>query len=140
MVGTSTEIQCLCGEVRVELTGEPVAQFYCHCDDCQAVHSAAYVPVAMYPARAVTVSRGSPVVWQLRTTPRSTCAACGTRIFAEVPNIAVRTVCALLLPRGRFQPSFHMQCQYAVRPVRDELPHFKGLPAPFGGADETMPW
>src|SRR5262245_10345801 len=28
-----TTIQCSCGTVKVELTGEPVAQFYFHCDE-----------------------------------------------------------------------------------------------------------
>lgn len=25
-----TKISCLCGAVKVQLTGDPVAQFYCH--------------------------------------------------------------------------------------------------------------
>ena len=41
-------IECRCGSVAVELSGAPVAQFYCHCADCQAVHGAAFVPVALY--------------------------------------------------------------------------------------------
>ena len=35
---------CRCGAVEIEITGEPIAQFYCHCDDCQIVHGGAYVP------------------------------------------------------------------------------------------------
>jgi hypothetical protein len=53
--------------------GEPVEQFYCHCDDCQAISGGAYV--------------GAPLL-----------------------------------------------------PIKDELPHFKGLPAKFGGSDETLAW
>jgi hypothetical protein len=134
------EIQCRCGAVRVELRGEPIAQFFCHCDDCQAVHGAAYIPVAMYPANAVKVTGGTPFVWTLRATPRTTCRECGTRVFAEVPPIRVRTVSGFLLPRGMFQPAFHMQCVFAVRPVKDDLPHFKAFPARFGGSDETVDW
>jgi len=33
-----------------------------------------------------------------------------------------------------------MQCQFAVLPVTDALPHFRGLPAAFGGSNETMDW
>lgn len=135
-----TEIECRCGTVRVELSGEPIAQFFCHCDDCQAVHGAAYIPVAMYPADAVKVTRGRPSVWRLRETPRTTCPACGTRIFAEVSQIGVRGVSGLLLPKGAFRPAFHIQCQFAVRPVKDDLPHFKAFPARFGGSDETVDW
>jgi hypothetical protein len=47
---------------------------------------------------------------------------------------------ANLLPEGTFKPTFHIQCQHALRPVRDDLPHYKGYPAPFGGTDETVNW
>jgi hypothetical protein len=135
-----TEIQCRCGAVRIELTAEPIAQFFCHCDDCQAVHGAAYIPVAMFPAPAVKVTSGSPKAWKLSSTPRTTCPECGTRIFAEVPGMGVRGVTGFLLPKGTFQPTFHIQCQFAVRPVKDDLPHYKAYPAKFGGSDETVDW
>ncbi len=134
------EIKCHCGAVRVEISGAPKAQFFCHCDDCQAVHGAAYIPVAMYSADRVKVTRGSPRAWQLRVTPRTTCPECGTRMFAEVPAIGVRGVNGFLLPKGTFEPTFHMQCQFAVRPVKDDLPHFKSFPAEFGGSNEMVDW
>jgi hypothetical protein len=135
-----TEIQCRCGATHVELTGEPIAQFFCHCDDCQAVHGAAYVPVSMYPAAAVKVTRGEPSAWQLRSMPRRTCPECGTRIFAEPPGLGICGVSGALLPQGTFNPTFHIQCQFAVRPVRDDLPHFRGLPPQFGGSNERVDW
>jgi hypothetical protein len=49
------------GEVEIELTGEPLVQFYCHCDDCQAVQGAAYAPESVYPSDAATVVRGGPI-------------------------------------------------------------------------------
>src|SRR5688572_30976083 len=96
---TSTIVECACRETALELTGAPRAQFYCHCQDCQIVHGAAYVPVAFYLASAVKVVRGEPGRWQLRTTPRRTCSTCGTRLFAE-PHDRVRGVTATLLPAG----------------------------------------
>jgi hypothetical protein len=134
------EIQCLCGAVRVQLDGEPRAQFFCHCDDCQAVHGAAYVPIAMYAADAVKVTKGEPRAWARRSSPRVTCRDCGTRLFSEVPAMGVRGLTASLLPTGMFNPTFHMQCQFALLPVKDGLPHFKTFPAAFGGSDETVDW
>ena len=133
-------IQCCCGAVQIELSGEPMAQFFCHCDDCQAVHGAAYVPISMYPADAVKVTKGNPSTWALKTTPRTTCRECGTRVFAEVPGYGVRGVNGLLLPAGQFKPAFHLQCQFAMLPVKDTLPHFKALPARFGGSDDLVEW
>ena len=135
-------IQCPCGSVRVALEGEPVAQFYCHCDDCQRVHGAAYVPIAMYRAEQVEVLSGaaSACAWALRATPRTTCRECGARVFAEPPGLGMRGVTATLLPEGAFKPQFHMQCQHARLPVKDGLPHFRGFPAAFGGSDDVVGW
>jgi len=69
-----------------------------------------------------------------------TCGACGTRLFIDVTNIGVRGVNGYLLPQGQFQPAFPMQCQFAVHPIRDGLPHYKSRPARFGGSDELMDW
>lgn len=132
-------VECPCGAVAIDLTGEPLLQFYCHCDDCQLVHGAACVPVVMYPASAVSVARGEPVSWQLRRTPRRSCSACGTRLFAE-PNPRLRGVIASLLPPGRFVPEFHIHCGLARVPVKDALPHYRTLPARLGGSDELVDW
>ena len=58
-----TKVQCRCGAVEVEITGEPIVQFFCHCDDCQAVHGGAYVPESAYAADSVKVTRGAPLTW-----------------------------------------------------------------------------
>ncbi len=136
----SIEVACLCGAVRLSLQGGPVMQFYCHCDDCQAVHGAAYIGVAVYPAEAVSVVEGTPTTWTYKSTPRARCPKCGTFLFAEVPGAPLKGVKANLLPKSMFTPSFHIQCQYAVLPVKDALPHYKAFPAVFGGSDETVDW
>jgi len=135
-----TTIQCLCGAVRLELTGEPLAQFYCHCDDCQLMHNAAYVPAAMYRVANTRLVSGELLFWKSKVTPRATCRVCGTRMYAEPPDMGIRGISALLLPPGMFKPAFHIQCQHALVPVKDNLPHFKGFPAMFGGSDEQVPW
>src|ERR1700751_2969682 len=117
-----TRIQCRCGAVEVEITAEPIAQFYCHCDDCQAVYGAAYVPESVYPADAVKVIRGDPTNWRLKRNPRVTCRECGTRLFIDVEAKRLRGGNGFLPPPVQFQPAFHMQCRFSVRPVVDSLP------------------
>jgi hypothetical protein len=133
-------IQCGCGALTMELTGEPLVQIYCHCDDCQAVHGAAYVPAALYRHEQTRLVSGAPILWKRRTTTRATCGACGTRFFAEPPGEVLRSFTAYLLPPGFFRPAFHVNCQYALLPVRDDLPHFKGFPAALGGSDDLVDW
>jgi hypothetical protein len=94
----------------------------------------------MFPTAAVRVASGATKTWKLRDMTRVTCPECGTRLFADKPELGIRGVCAALLPPGTFKPAFHIQCQYALRPVRDELPHFKAFPARFGGKDELVDW
>ncbi|WP_457280965.1 GFA family protein [Polaromonas sp. P5_D5] len=132
-------MHCSCGSVHVQLQGAPLAQFVCHCDACQAVHGNAYLS-ALYPSAAVSVTRGETDVLSLRTTPRTKCASCGTFLFAEVPGLGVRGVNGSLFQAGTFRPQFHVQCTYALAPIEDELPHFAGLPARFGGSDELVQW
>jgi hypothetical protein len=136
---TTTTAQCACGIVVLQLTGEPMAQYVCHCEDCQAVHGTAY-PVALYPASAVTVMRGDTVAFALKTTPRTKCSRCGTYVFAEVPGYPFRGVNGDLLPQGRFSPQFHVHCRYAASRIDDRLPHYKDTPVQFHGSGEIMSW
>ena len=136
----TTEAQCRCGAVGLRIAGVPVVQLYCHCDDCQAAHGAAYAPAAIYPAQAVEVVRGEPVPMVVKMTPRMRCAACGAYLFSEIASVGLRSVSGYLLAKGDFKPQFHVQCQYAVLSVVDDLPHYKGFPAAFGGAEEFVAW
>ena len=130
-------VRCSCGAVEIELTDKPLLQYHCHCDDCQAVHGKAF-PVSLYPAQAVSVVRGATVVFALKTTPRTRCKGCGTYLFAKVGGYG--GVNGELLPAGAFNPEFHIQCRHAAAPIQDDLPHYKGIPARFGGSDELMSW
>jgi hypothetical protein len=136
---TVTQIRCGCGAVEMQLTGESTAQYVCHCDDCRAVHGKAY-PVSLYPTFAVTVMRGETGVSTLKTTPRTKCRLCGTYLFAEVPGYPFRGVNGDLLPAGRFNPEFHVQCRYAPTRIEDGLPHYKDTPVKFRGSGELMSW
>lgn len=134
------ETACRCGAVVLRVGGEPLVQLYCHCDDCQRAHAAACVPAAIYHADAVRVLQGKLRAAVVRTTPRMHCEVCGTYLFAEIADHGLRSLSAYLMPQGTFHPQFHVQCQYALLPVVDELPHYKGFPAAFGGAETFVAW
>lgn len=137
---TELTTTCRCGDVELRIAGEPVVQLYCHCDDCRAAHAAAYVAASIYPAAAVQLVRGEPAQAMVKRTPRLRCGACGTHLFSEIASVGLRSVNAFLLPRGAFQPQMHIQCQHAVLPVVDALPHFKAFPPAFGGSHEVVAW
>ena len=134
-----TRVECPCGDIEMELGGEPVVQLYCHCDDCQRAHGAACAPVAIYHTRDVKVVRGEPREWRLVSTPRFFCPNCGTRLFVlgSEQHCAVN---AYLLPAGSFRPALHIYCEFAPLPLGDGLPHYARVPARWGGSDEQMHW
>ena len=134
------ETQCRCGAIGLRISGDPVLQLYCHCDDCQAAHGAAYVAAAIFPAQAIEAVRGKPTPMVVKTTQRMRCADCGAYLYSELPGVGMRSVSAYLLPRGSFKPQFHVQCAHAVLPVVDDLPHYRGFPAAFGGAETFVDW
>ena len=135
-----TSVSCHCGSVKVSLSAEPVAHLYCHCRDCQRISGGAYVPYVIYPQDAVEVTEGETLTWALKNNPRTRCAACGTLLFGQPPGMGVRGIIAHLTPPGTFQPQMHIQCHEAVLPVVDDLPHYKGFPASFGGSDDQVDW
>lgn len=136
----STTLNCRCGLVQLQLRAAPAVQFYCHCDDCRAVTGGAYAPLALFPAEGVTLAGGDTTSWTYKTMPRTRCAHCGTLLFGEPPGMDMRGVSGFLLPAAAFKPAFHIRCRDAVMPVKDGLPHFKDVPAAFGGNDETVGW
>jgi hypothetical protein len=136
----SIEFSCLCGEIKASIACDPIDQVYCHCDDCQAVFGGAYVGLALYPTESVKILKGTPTIWACKTNPRRLCKKCGTIVFTQPEGASFRGVNKNLLPENVFKPSSHIYCQYSVLPVVDNLPHYKALPAAFGGSDETMDW
>ena len=134
------EIQCPCGSAHLRVRGEPFAQFWCHCSDCQRVHGAAYVAEALYSAENVELLDGKTIVFSLKTTPRVSCAGCGTRLFAELAEIGMRGLNGYLLPSGVFNPTMHINCSESVAAVLDDRPHYRTKPVAFGGDDVLMDW
>lgn len=132
-----TRVTCPCHAVEIVLASPPLAQFHCHCDDCRRVHGGAYVAVSAYPRDALTVVRGATTSFALAVNRRASCAACGTRLFAERPDVPVRGLNAYLLPPGAFTPQFHMFCDFAVAQVGGDLPAYRTLPEIFGGDGAT---
>ena len=134
------DLYCQCGSVHLRVRGKPVAQFWCHCGECQRAHGAAYVAEALYPASGVEIVRGQTVTLTVITTPRLSCARCGARLFAELDTLGMRGLNGYLLPEGMFTPTLHINCGEAVAPVRDGLPHYRTKPTDFGGDGAEVDW
>lgn len=69
---------CLCGAVRLTVTGQPLRVGICHCLDCRKHHGAVFYAAAVFPVAAVTIS-GATGSYE----GRHFCTACGSSVFAE---------------------------------------------------------
>lgn len=77
---------CHCGNIRIEVTGEPIAAMHCHCVDCQKITGAAAVAVALFPPANVKITKGEPNSYTTAgesgaNIHRSFCGDCGSLIM-----------------------------------------------------------
>jgi hypothetical protein len=95
---------CLCGEVRVTLTGDPVAVAVCHCTHCQKTAGSAFSIVLLVPEAAVTVE-GSVSGYGDRgdsglAVTRNFCSTCGSPV--ETSSEATRGQHVRIVKAGLF--------------------------------------
>jgi hypothetical protein len=67
---------CLCGDVRIEATGQPYRVGLCHCLDCRKFHGALFHASAIFPESAVTIT-GTTHDYA----GRHFCPRCGSSVF-----------------------------------------------------------
>ena len=73
---------CHCGAIRYEAQGEALTHALCHCSDCRRCAGAPMVGWTMYPADAVTVTKGTAKVYNSSEHGRRHfCPECGTGLF-----------------------------------------------------------
>ena len=73
---------CHCGGVRYEIEGAALTHALCHCTDCRRSAGAPMVSWTMYRRDAVTVTKGTPKVYESsKHGRRHFCPDCGTGIF-----------------------------------------------------------
>jgi hypothetical protein len=133
--------ECFCGQVQVEVRGEPAAQGYCHCRSCRSASGAAVRGFTLWPKEAVRVTRGEELIAGFNKTGfsgRQHCRNCGGHLLIEHPTLGMTDVHASTIPDFDFRPTVHLNYQETVLPIRDGLPKLKDFPAEIGGSGETM--
>lgn len=76
---------CLCGEIRYELTGEPVRAHHCHCQRCRKIGGSAFASNLFVPLDAIRYTQGEGLLqsYKLPDAERFThvfCKACGSSL------------------------------------------------------------
>lgn len=76
---------CLCGAVRIELSGKPHRVGLCHCLDCRKKTGAPFGAFAMYPRETLTVIGATRTHVRWSGAERHFCPDCGSSLY-EIPK------------------------------------------------------
>lgn len=78
---------CLCGAVRLVISGSPLRAGLCHCMTCRKESGSAFKPFVVFPAEAVTI-HGRTESWRPggEGAPRHFCPTCGSPVFEHEPG------------------------------------------------------
>jgi hypothetical protein len=134
--------RCFCGEVRFEVSGEPVAMGYCHCESCRHWSAGPVNAFTLWNPSSLKVTDGAASIGTFNRTPGSSrkwCTRCGGHLFTDHPAFGLVDVYAAMLPTLRFEPAVHVHYQESVLPIHDGLPKMKDMPQEMGGSGVTIP-
>lgn len=110
--------QCLCGEVKYQIEGDPVAAGICHCKNCQRQSGAAFSTLWGVPKASLKFNANEPKVYRDSdtdsggTVERWFCGNCGSPIYSAVPgqpDVAYLKT-GTLDDTSTFVPQFHVWC------------------------------
>ena len=142
MVNTALTGRCFCGEVQFEVTGQPAAMGYCHCESCRTWSAGPVNAFSLWNPENLKITRGAQSIAGFAKTPQSHrkwCTKCGGHLFTDHPHWKLVDIYAALLPQLKFEPGVHVHYQETVLPMRDGKPKFKDIPAEMGGSGTLLP-
>ena len=134
--------RCFCGSVKFEVTGQPVAMGYCHCESCRHWSAGPVNAFTLWKPDALRVTEGAADLASFNNTPnsyRKWCTTCGGHVLTEHPGLGLIDVYAAMLPQLAFDPGVHVHYQETVLRIRDGKPKMRDLPLPMGGSGIELP-
>ncbi len=77
---------CHCGEIAIEVNGEPQQSLLCYCNDCKKINGGSRLTGAVYAKDAVNVKKGIPKKYIYEGGKGKIesffCGGCGTPLYA----------------------------------------------------------
>lgn len=102
---------CGCGDVAIDVAGEPDFEAICACSECRSRTGSAFGLSAYFPASAVSNVRGEPTVYRRRSDADRTldfrfCGRCGTTVWWTAEFLPDKIgVAAALIEGLKFKPN-----------------------------------
>lgn len=139
---TSYTGSCICGEVEVEVSGDPVAVAICHCTICRAWSAAPVTGASLWAPDHFKVTKGEDSLGSYAKTEghdRKWCVKCGGHVYVDhSTTYGFMDVYGSILQGFDYQPAFHVNYENCIVPIKDGLPKFKDFPAEMGGSGELL--
>ncbi|HVZ71379.1 MAG TPA: GFA family protein [Polyangia bacterium] len=133
--------RCFCGAVELTASGAPAGMGYCHCDSCRRWSAAPVNAFTLWPAAAVTVTKGRELVGVFNKSDnsfRKWCTKCGGHLMTEHPRWGLVDVYAAVLGELPFEAHVHVNYQETVLRLHDSLPKQRDLPKELGGSNTLI--
>lgn len=132
--------KCYCGQVTIEVKGEPIAAGLCHCEDCQKFHAAPFMAWNVWPSDQVSFQGDINASTKSQHLQRVSCKKCGGNVMGVLPDMAMTVVFPSTLKHSglKFSPQFHQFYDEHVVSFADGIPKFFNKPTEFGGSGELM--
>jgi hypothetical protein len=133
---------CFCGEVQFEVSGQPAAMGYCHCESCRHWSAGPVNAFTLWKPEALKVTHGAESIGTYNKTPisyRKWCQQCGGHLFTEHPTMGLVDIYAAMIPRLTFEPGLHVNYQETVLHIPDGKPKMKDMPKEMGGSGVHLP-
>jgi hypothetical protein len=69
ITGKTYRTGCFCGEVQLEVSGEPAAMGYCHCESCRHWSAGPVNAFTLWKPESLKVTRGAGSIGSFAKTP-----------------------------------------------------------------------
>jgi len=133
--------ECFCGAIAIEVSGEPEAMGYCHCESCRSWSGGPVNAFTLWKPHAVRVTKGEESLRTYQKTvvsQRQYCVRCGGHLMTNHPPLGLIDVFSATLPALKFTPGVHVNYSETVLPMRDGLTKLRDFPKELGGSGEVM--
>jgi hypothetical protein len=140
-VSTNHSGACCCGAVEIEVSGQPEAMGYCHCQSCRSWSASPVNAFTLWKPENVKVTKGADQIGTYQKTEkhhRQFCRICGGHVMSRLPAWGLIDVFAATIPDFPFRPQLHVNYAETVLPMRDGLPKLRDFPAEMGGSGDTI--
>ena len=136
------EGSCFCGEVKVEVDGEPDAMVVCHCTVYRIWSASPVNGATIFKPENVRIVQGKDKLKSFARNPghdRSWCESCGGHVLTDHTNsYGFFDVYSSILKDLEFKPTAHFNYKNTILPMKDGLPKFKDFPEELGGSGEMI--